>query len=122
MKHRRQIFYISFFRREIQYEVKNNFGSTSKYPNYYTYSIVDKDDNLIYKNGSNVSKSLNDAYKNRDTIINIEVNGKVSSLLELGTAFNLELTGIENIYQHGQVMGLTNKQIKENIVRYPLIL
>lgn len=34
----------------------------------------------------------------------IEVNGKVSSLLELGTAFNPDLTGIENIYQHGQVM------------------
>ena len=44
---------------------------------------------------------------------NIEVNGKISSLLELGTAFNMELTGIENIYQHGQVMGLTDEQIKE---------
>ena len=43
----------------------------------------------------------------------IKVNGKISSLLELGTAFNMELTGIENIYQHGQVMGLTNEQIKE---------
>ncbi len=42
----------------------------------------------------------------------IEVNGKISSLLELGTAFNPELTGIENIYQHGQVMGLTNEQIE----------
>jgi putative ABC transport system ATP-binding protein len=31
---------------------------------------------------------------------NIEVNGKISSLLELGAAFNLELTGIDNIYQH----------------------
>ncbi len=41
----------------------------------------------------------------------IKVNGKISSLLELGTAFNMELTGIENIYQHGQVMGLTNEQI-----------
>lgn len=43
----------------------------------------------------------------------IETNGKISSLLELGTAFNMELTGIENIYQHGQVMGLTNEQIEE---------
>ena len=43
----------------------------------------------------------------------IEAKGKISSLLELGTAFNQELTGYENIYQHGQVMGLTNEQIEE---------
>lgn len=43
---------------------------------------------------------------------NIEVKGKISSLLELGTAFNPELTGIANIYQHGQVMGLSNEEIK----------
>ena len=43
----------------------------------------------------------------------IEVNGKISSLLELGAAFNPELTGLENIYQHGQVMGLSDKEIKE---------
>lgn len=42
----------------------------------------------------------------------IETKGKISSLLELGAAFNPELTGIENIYQHGQVMGLTNEEIK----------
>ena len=42
----------------------------------------------------------------------ININGKVSSLLELGTAFNLELTGEENIYQHAQIMGLTNKEIE----------
>ena len=43
----------------------------------------------------------------------IKINGKISSLLELGTAFNPELTGVENIYQHGEVMGLTKEQIKE---------
>lgn len=43
----------------------------------------------------------------------LKVNGKISSLLELGAAFNPELTGYENIYQHGQVMGLTDKEIKE---------
>lgn len=43
----------------------------------------------------------------------IKVKGKISSLLELGAAFNQDLTGLENIYQHGQVMGLTNKEIDE---------
>jgi len=43
----------------------------------------------------------------------ITIKGKVSSLLELGTAFNPELTGYANIYQHGQIMGLSNKEIKE---------
>ena len=43
----------------------------------------------------------------------LEVNGKISSLLELGAAFNPELTGLENVYQHGQVMGLSDKEIKE---------
>ncbi len=42
----------------------------------------------------------------------IEINGKISSLLELGAAFNSDLTGYENIYQHGQVMGLTDEEIK----------
>ena len=42
----------------------------------------------------------------------IKINGKISSLLELGAAFNMELTGEENIYQHGQVMGLTLKEIE----------
>ncbi len=42
----------------------------------------------------------------------LEVKGKISSLLELGTAFNPELTGYENIYQHGQIMGLSNEEIK----------
>lgn len=44
---------------------------------------------------------------------NIDINGKISSLLELGAAFNPDLTGIQNIYQHGQVMGLTKEQIEE---------
>ncbi len=42
----------------------------------------------------------------------IKIDGKISSLLELGTAFNPELTGYENIYQHGQIMGLTEEQVK----------
>lgn len=51
----------------------------------------------------------------------INVNGKISSLLELGAAFNQELTGEENIYQHGQVMGLTKEEIeatKQDIIDF----
>ncbi|MBQ2938156.1 MAG: ABC transporter ATP-binding protein [Clostridia bacterium] len=51
----------------------------------------------------------------------LKINGKLSSLLELGAAFNMELTGEENIYQHGQVMGLTNEQIeatKQDIIDF----
>ena len=42
----------------------------------------------------------------------IERKGKISSLLELGTAFNMELTGEENIYQHGEVFGLSREEIE----------
>ena len=42
----------------------------------------------------------------------IKLGGRVSSLLELGTSFNPELTGYENIYQHGQIFGFTNEEIK----------
>ena len=51
----------------------------------------------------------------------LKIKGKISSLLELGTAFNSELTGEENIYQHGQVMGLTNEEIeatKQDIIDF----
>ena len=51
----------------------------------------------------------------------IKVKGKISSLLELGTAFNPELTGYENIYQHGQVMGLSKEEIeatKQDIIDF----
>lgn len=43
----------------------------------------------------------------------IDIKGKISSLLELGAAFNMDLTGMENIDQHGQVMGLTKEEIEE---------
>lgn len=51
----------------------------------------------------------------------VNVKGRVSSLLELGTGFNPELTGEENIYFNGSLMGLTQDEIdnvKDNIIEF----
>lgn len=49
---------------------------------------------------------------------NVALHGRVSSLLELGAGFNVNYTGIENIYLNGQIMGFSEEEIKE---RVPLI-
>ncbi len=43
----------------------------------------------------------------------ITVNGRVSPLLELGAGFHPDLTGRENIYLNGAILGLTRRQIKD---------
>lgn len=43
----------------------------------------------------------------------IEVNGRVSALLELTSGFDPEFTGRENIYLKGQLLGLKDQEIKE---------
>lgn len=42
----------------------------------------------------------------------VTVNGRISPLIELGAGFHAELTGRENIYLNGTILGLTNKQIE----------
>ena len=41
----------------------------------------------------------------------VEVDGKISALLELGAGFNMDYTGIENIYMNGTMMGYTRKEM-----------
>ena len=47
----------------------------------------------------------------------VKVNGKVAALLELGAGFNMDYTGIENIYMNGTMMGFTKKEMDEKLDR-----
>mgnify|MGYP001572833803 FL=1 len=42
---------------------------------------------------------------------NVKVNGRVSSLIELGAGFHPDLTGKENVYLNGQLLGFTKKEL-----------
>ena len=69
---------------------------------------------LIGKNGSGKStmlKMLNGIYMpDRGTI---QINGKVGALIEVGAGFHPMLTGRENIYINGSILGMSKKEIDE---------
>ena len=45
----------------------------------------------------------------------VNVDGKISALLELGAGFNMDYTGIENVYMNGTMMGYTKKEMDEKL-------
>ena len=45
----------------------------------------------------------------------VRVSGVISALLELGAGFNMDYTGIENIYMNGTMMGFSKKQMDEKL-------
>lgn len=45
----------------------------------------------------------------------VEVDGRISALLELGAGFNMEYTGIENVYLNGTMIGFTKEEIDERL-------
>jgi lipopolysaccharide transport system ATP-binding protein len=77
---------------------------------------------IIGKNGAGKSTLLKLLSKvTSPTSGNIKIKGRIASLLEVGTGFHPELTGKENIYLNGAILGMTKKEITarlEEIVEF----
>jgi lipopolysaccharide transport system ATP-binding protein len=67
---------------------------------------------IIGKNGAGKSTLLKILCKITDPTSGFaEIRGRVSSLLEVGTGFHGELTGRENTYLNGTILGMTKKEV-----------
>ena len=77
---------------------------------------------IIGKNGAGKSTLLKLLSRiTSPTTGRVRAKGKVASLLEVGTGFHPELTGRENIYLNGAILGMTRHEIKskfDNIVEF----
>jgi lipopolysaccharide transport system ATP-binding protein len=71
---------------------------------------------IIGRNGAGKSTLLKILSKiTPPTTGEIKLRGRVASLLEVGTGFHPELTGRENIYLNGSILGLTKKRIDSKL-------
>jgi lipopolysaccharide transport system ATP-binding protein len=71
---------------------------------------------IIGRNGSGKSTLLKLISRvTAPTTGTIDIWGRVSSLLEVGTGFNLQMTGRENVFLNGAILGMTKAEIEKNM-------
>ena len=71
---------------------------------------------IIGKNGAGKSTLLKLLSRvTTPTIGDIRVKGRIASLLEVGTGFHPEMTGRENVYMNGSIMGMTKAEITRKL-------
>jgi len=107
-------------KKEASNSFLNNFFSKSKYEEYWALNDVtfslNKGDKLgiIGNNGAGKSTLLKILSKiTKPTTGKVNIQGKVASLLEVGTGFHPELSGRDNIYLNGAILGMSKKQITQ---------
>jgi lipopolysaccharide transport system ATP-binding protein len=70
---------------------------------------------IIGKNGAGKSTLLKILSKiTYPTDGNVKVRGRVASLLEVGTGFHEELTGRENVYLNGSILGMRKREVDKH--------
>ena len=100
--------------------VKNLFRRTSKEDFYalkdINFTVAEGESiGIIGRNGAGKSTLLKIISKiTPPTAGSITYRGRVASLLEVGTGFHGELTGRENIFMNGSILGMRKAEIRKN--------
>ena len=107
-------------KKEASNSFLNKFFTKRKYEEYWAVNDVsftlNKGDKLgiIGNNGAGKSTLLKILSKiTKPTAGKVNIEGKVASLLEVGTGFHPELSGRDNIYLNGAILGMSKKQITQ---------